>query len=192
MSLVFSDSTSIRDHTVFVFLWLISLLHNVHVSKKGKIFFNSYFFFAFSLFRAAPMAYDSCQARGPIRAEAASLPHSHSNVGSETHLRTTAPGNAWSLTHWPRPGIEPMSSWMPVGFTNRWATTGIPNSYFLNRAGYVCLLTPLLLRVWSENNRKRQWIIWKYFFWLSYVVLIINSRLLRKNEYYGSVKISQM
>ena len=48
----------------------------------------------FSLFRAALMACGSSQARGQIRAAAASLHHSHTG----------------SLTHWARPGIKPMSS----------------------------------------------------------------------------------
>ena len=34
---------------------------------------------------------------------------------------TTAHGNGRSLTHWARPGIEPVSSWMLVGFPNHWA-----------------------------------------------------------------------
>ena len=28
------------------------------------------------------------------------------------------------LTHWARPGLEPTSSWIPVGLFTRWATTG--------------------------------------------------------------------
>ena len=47
------------------------------------------------------MTYGGSQGRGQIRATAASLHHSHSNTGS--------------LTHWARPGIQPVSSWMPVG-----------------------------------------------------------------------------
>ena len=31
-----------------------------------------------------------------------------------------------SLTHWERPGIEPVSSWMRVGVANHWATMGSP------------------------------------------------------------------
>ena len=31
---------------------------------------------------------------------------------------TTAHGNARSLTHWARPGVEPTSSWILVGFTS--------------------------------------------------------------------------
>ena len=52
-------------------------------------FFFFFFFFFFCLFRAAPSAYGGSQARGLIRAIAASLSHSHSNVGSELHLRPT-------------------------------------------------------------------------------------------------------
>ena len=41
------------------------------------------------LFRAAPMAYRSSQARDRIAAAAASLYHSHNNTGSEPRLRPT-------------------------------------------------------------------------------------------------------
>ena len=70
----------------------------------------------FGLFRAAPAAYGSSHVRGWIRAAASSLYHSHSNAGS--------------LTHWVRPGIEPISSWILVGFINRGAPTGTPGFYF--------------------------------------------------------------
>ena len=39
---------------------------------------------------------------------------------------TTAYGNARSLTHWARPGIEPASSWFLVRFVNPCAMTGTP------------------------------------------------------------------
>ena len=45
-----------------------------------------FFLFSFLLFRAAPEAYGASQARGLIRATAASLYHSHSNSGSEPCL----------------------------------------------------------------------------------------------------------
>ena len=41
------------------------------------------------LFRAAPAAHGSSQARDRIGAAAAGLHHSHSNVGSEPHLQPT-------------------------------------------------------------------------------------------------------
>ena len=39
---------------------------------------------------------------------------------------TTAQGNARSLTHPARPGIEPTSLWILVGFINHWAMMGTP------------------------------------------------------------------
>ena len=45
--------------------------------------------FCFCLFRATPVAYVSSQARGRIRATAADLHHSCSNVESEPCLRPT-------------------------------------------------------------------------------------------------------
>ena len=66
---------------------------NMHIQNKNTCFF---------LFIGTPMAYGSSQGRGQIGAVAASLHHSHSK--------------ARSLTHWSRPGIEPMSSWILVVF----------------------------------------------------------------------------
>ena len=47
------------------------------------------FYFILLFFRAEPTAYGSSQARGQIRAAAASLHHSHSNMGSEPQMRPT-------------------------------------------------------------------------------------------------------
>ena len=49
--------------------------------------FDNFFFFC--LFRVAPTAYGSSQARGWIGAATAGLHHSHSNLGSEPHLQPT-------------------------------------------------------------------------------------------------------
>ena len=56
---------------------------------RGGSFQVFYFILSFCLFRAAPKAYGGSQARGPIGATGASLPHSHGNVGSEPRLRPT-------------------------------------------------------------------------------------------------------
>ena len=74
-------------------------------------------FFFFFLFRATPRAYGSSLAWGWIGATVANLCHSHSNSGSEPCLRPTSQLMAMPdhLTHWARPGIEPASSWIPVG-----------------------------------------------------------------------------
>ena len=61
------------------------------------------------------MAYGgSSQARGQIGAVAASLCHNHRNTRSE--LCTTAHSNARFLTHWARPEIKLVSSWIQIIF----------------------------------------------------------------------------
>ena len=89
------------------------------LDSSGSIITLTKFFF-FWLFRVAPMAYESSQARGLIRVIPVRLHHSHSNTGFEPCLwpNTTAHGNARSLTYWERPGIEPASSWILVRFIN--------------------------------------------------------------------------
>ena len=66
-------------------------------------------------FRATPAAYGGSQPRGQIGAAAAGLHHSHSNAEFEPHLRPTPQLAAMSDPQ-PRPGIEPTSSWILVGF----------------------------------------------------------------------------
>ena len=64
-------------------------------------------------FQGRTRGIQTSQVRGPIRAMAASLHHSHSNSGS--------------LTHWARPGMEPASSRFLVGFITaapRWELQG--------------------------------------------------------------------
>ena len=79
---------------------------------------------------ATPVAYGGSQAGAWIRAVAAGLRHSHSNEGSISAAYTTANSNAGSLTHGTRPGIEPASLWILVGFVNHWAMTGTPYFFF--------------------------------------------------------------
>ena len=56
---------------------------------------------------------------GQISAAAAGLHCSHGNAGSDLSVTyTTAHPNARSLTHWARPGTEPVSSRMQVGFVS--------------------------------------------------------------------------
>ena len=96
----------------------------IHMNKfKGFLFyfFSKYFLlFIYLLFMAAPMAYGGSQARGWIGATAAGLRHSHSHTWSKPSVTyTKAHGNAGSLTHWARPGIEPgATSWFLVRFVS--------------------------------------------------------------------------
>ena len=110
-------------------------------------------FFFLLLFRAAAAACGSSQARGPIRAVAAGLHHSHSNARAE-HLWPTAELTG-SLTHWARPGIEPETSWFLVGFVlpspaRTRAKTGTPQVLFL------CKLVPTSQKPDDIGTRKPQ------------------------------------
>ena len=70
---------SIPFHLAYIFL--SNTLYWCCGSRERLLFF---FFF---LFTAASVAYGSSQARGHLGAAAADLCHSHSNTGSESHLR---------------------------------------------------------------------------------------------------------
>ena len=84
------------------------------LSVKSPLFF----FFFFLLFRAKPKAYGSSQARGWIRAVAASpIPQPQQcRIWAMSLTYTTAHANAGSLTQWARPGIKPASSWILARF----------------------------------------------------------------------------
>ena len=73
------------------------------------------------------------QARGQIRAVAASLCCSHSSVGiwASSVTYTAAYGNTRSLTHWTRPGIKPSSLWILVRFVTTEPQGELPDSAYL-------------------------------------------------------------
>ena len=90
--------------------------------------------FFFWLFRASPEAYGDSQARGRRGAVAAGLHHSHSNAGSELHLRPTP-----QLMAMPDP-YNPLSEgrdgtgnlMVPSGIPFHCATMGTPLSILIN------------------------------------------------------------
>ena len=86
-------------------------------------------FFFFFLFRAMPTAYGGSQARGRISCPTLQ-PQQH-QIRAMSVTYTTAHGSTSSLTHWVRPGIEPVSSWMLVRFINCWAAMGTPRQFSL-------------------------------------------------------------
>ena len=98
-------------------IFYLGLLASSYDTSNPFLVFKSVFFF-FLPFRAACVAYGCSQARGWIGAAAAELCHSHRNTRSKavSAAYTTAHGNARSLMPWARPGMEPASSWVIVGF----------------------------------------------------------------------------
>ena len=71
------------------FLCIFTTLLRVFPFVKGKLFLFLFIFSFCLFFRATPMTYRASQAKSPIGAVAASLHHSHSNVGSEPSLQPT-------------------------------------------------------------------------------------------------------
>ena len=65
-------------------------MYPVHSNCSVMVGYGFYFLFfiflSFCLFKTTPMAYGISQARGPIRAVATSLRHSHNSAGSEQRL----------------------------------------------------------------------------------------------------------
>ena len=99
-----------------MFLLLCIIFHIFYM-----FFFSSFLpsFLSFLLFKPIPEAYGSCQARGQIGVTAASLRHSHSNVGSELSLQPTPQlRQCWIPDPLSKPGVEPASSWILVGFVS--------------------------------------------------------------------------
>ena len=62
------------------------------------------------------MAHGGSQARDQIGPVASGLHDSHSNTRSKPRLRPTP--QLMATTHWMRPGIEPVSSWILVRFVS--------------------------------------------------------------------------
>ena len=87
------------------------------------VFFVCLFVFLYWLFRATPMAYGGSQPKSWISAvNCRPTPQPQlRQIWASSVTYTTGHGNARSLTHWSRPGIEPTSSWVLVRFFNHWA-----------------------------------------------------------------------
>ena len=72
----------------------------------------------FCLFRAEPKAYGgSSESNQSCSCWPTPQPQQH-GIQATSVTYTTAHGNAGSLTHWVRPGIEPVSSWRLVRFVS--------------------------------------------------------------------------
>ena len=93
----------ISNLSIYLKFFKLSFLFT-YLYEKITDFINQFFF----LFMATSTAYGSSWARGWIRTAAASLCHSHGNMGSKLHLQ---PMNTKSLNCWMRSGVEPISSW---------------------------------------------------------------------------------
>ena len=106
--------------------------HSSQCLTAGSLFFSHHIFFVFLSFLGPYMGIwrfpgCSCQLElWPLTYARATA----TGIWAESATYTTAHGNAGSLTHWARPGIEPKTSWFLVEFVNHWATTGTPSMNF--------------------------------------------------------------
>ena len=91
------------------------------ITKPPFLFFI--FIYLFWIFRVASTVWESCQASGWIGAVAAGL----------SATCTTVHSNARSLTRWARPGIEPLSSRILVGFITGEPPRKLPKAIILER-----------------------------------------------------------
>ena len=104
----------VNKHSIKIYFLSISS-KLLTVNQKVCILSGIYLIFIFIfIFRATPVAHGSSQVRGRIRATAAGLHHSHSNVGSEPCLQSTPQLTA---------GIKPTSSWVLVRILVRFITS---------------------------------------------------------------------
>ena len=161
MLLAIRSKIKVLSSLVFFEAFFLGLQVPIFLLSSHDSLFN---FFFFCLFRAAPPAYGSSQARGGIRDAAASLHHSHRDARSEPHLRPTplAHGNAESLTHWARPGIEPTSSWILA----RFVTAGAMTETALPRL----MIIKILCFAWLYINAIPLYVAsWKNFFSLKII-----------------------
>ena len=55
--------------------------------------------------------------------------YSHQPMPQPQQLRIPAHDSTRFPTHWARPGIKPMSSWLLVGFINHWAMMATPRRF---------------------------------------------------------------
>ena len=114
--------------------------------------------FIFVLLRAAPVAHRSSQARGQIRATAASLPHSHSNTGSKPHLKVALHHSSWQHQI-PNP-LSKARDWTCIlmdssGVHYCWTTTGTPIKTFFEMN--ICIICVCLFYqfYWGLTNKNK-------------------------------------
>ena len=107
-------SSSLTDSCPRIYIIFTPQKHT-EIFKRLVHFINVFFFFflSFYLLRAAPTAYGGSQDRGsnPSCSHRPTPEPQQRGIWAASVTYTTAHGNARSLTHWPRPGIEPTTSW---------------------------------------------------------------------------------
>ena len=109
-----------------------------------------FFFWGGGLFRAAPLAYGSSQARGRMGAVSfqPTSPPQQRQIWAAPEACTTAHGNSRSSTQWARPGTKPASLWILVGFVTE------EPLWELQIPGFVCCFSHNYIGVWGLGKEQ--------------------------------------
>ena len=136
-----SQSLPLGNHEFIFNIWESVSVLQINSFVSLLYLFFIFIFALFCLFRAAPMACVSSQARSLIWAIAAGLRPwpQQCQIWAMSVIYTTAHGNVGSLTHWARPGLEPTTSWFLVRFFSAAPWWELQFWLFLNH--WVCLYT---------------------------------------------------
>ena len=115
--------------------WMVRIMCCQHVMCPQKLWqhwrwTHLFFFFCFLGLHSRHVEVPRLGVNRSYSGQPMPQPQQHQiQATSSTH--TTAHCNAGSLTHWVRPGFEPLSSWLLVRFVNHWATMRTP--------GFLCV-----------------------------------------------------
>ena len=143
-----------KGHLEFIVLSRTCPRHLAHLHFLS--FFLSFLFF----FRAAPMAYGSPQVKSQNQ-DCICQPTPQSQqcrIQAASATYTIAHRNTGSLTHWARPGIKPLSSWIEVGFVTTEPQRELPLT--LSESMFTCspsmhsvLILNKLAYIYIQDNR---------------------------------------
>ena len=128
MKICYKYSGVSKSLVYFILLWG-KLWKNTNLLSVLFTFGNIlFYYFIFLVFRTAPVAYGSSQARGSNQSHSCQpTPQPQQRrIRAASVTYTIAHGNTRSLIHWARSGIKPTSSWILVRSINFWARRGTP------------------------------------------------------------------
>ena len=139
--MTFKNFLNLKNLKIFYHLMNFTTFTGVHQSSQpnfaaSKILYQWFlrnflsFFFFFCFLGLYPRDREVSRLGIKLEPQLPAVPQPQQcGIRATSATYTTAHGNAGSLTHWARPGIEPATSWFLVGFVNHWATMETP--YFL-------------------------------------------------------------
>ena len=161
LSIIIQNNLFIRHLVISWLIYLLSLWKQGHISLLSTLYPNMsvthiknvlslsiyiyvymyiYTYIYVCVCMPAPTAYGSFQARVKSELQLPSIPQPlQCQIWAVSAICTTGYSNIGSLTHWVRPGIKPMCSWILVGFITSELHQVLPTKYFLNKEMNECI-----------------------------------------------------